>query len=281
MKTSLFIFPDKNQSYINIIDYAKEAGFDAVELYRACEFITADTDAAKRIGAYAAEKGMSISCISVGANLIKEDNSDEVERLKSYVDVAKAVGTPLLHHTLGSVMRHCDMGVSYYTAIRRIVKALHELCDYAGERGITVINENQGFLTNGTEFFEELLGRLNHNHYGLAADLGNILFVDRLPESFVGRFAPYIKHVHVKDYLLKPGWGLYPGEEWKLTKEGNFLFDTVIGYGVIEFEKAFRILISSGYDGYYSMECGKDEAVPQNLEKGLRNMKRYFENAGR
>ncbi|HBN82595.1 MAG TPA: hypothetical protein DDZ89_02025 [Clostridiales bacterium] len=277
MRTSLFIFPGKSQSYYNVIDDAVKTGFDAIELYRACELITPDMEKAKRIGTYAAEKGLSISCISIGANLIQEDNSEEINRLKSYVDVAKAVGTTVLHHTLGSVMKHCNMGISFEIAISHIVDSLIQLCDYAQERDITIVNENQGFLTNGVEFFEELTGRLNYANYGLVADVGNIFFVDQRPESFIGRFAPRIKHVHVKDYLYKPGGGLYPGEEWMMTREGNYLYNTVIGYGVIEFPKIFHILKQSGYTGYFSMECGINEALPQNLAKGLRNMKRYYE----
>lgn len=277
MKTSLFIFPDKNQSYYNIIDDAVTSGFDAIELYRACEFITPDVEKAQKIGTYAAEKGIAISCISVGANLFLKDYSEEINRLKGYVDVAKAVGTPYLHHTLGSVMTHEKMGVSYNMAISRIVEGLLPLCDYAQKQGVTIINENQGFFTNGVAFFEELIGRLNHSNYGLVADVGNILFVDEWPEAFIGRFASWIKHVHVKDYLYKLGGGLYPGEEWRITREGNWLYDTIIGYGVIDFVKIFKILVRSGYSGYFSMECGSYEALPQNLEKGLRNMKRYYE----
>lgn len=277
MKTSLFIFPDKTQSYYNIIDDVAKNGFDAIELYRACEFVTPNVEEAKKIGAYAAEKGVAISCISVGANFVKEDCSEEIERIKKYVDVAKAVGTPYLHHTLGSVMNHAGMGMSNHTAISRIVAALKPLCDYAESQGIMVINENQGFFTNGVAFFEELIGRLNHNCYGLVADMGNILFVDEQPDRFIGRFAPWIKHIHVKDYLYKPGSGLYPGEEWRMTRDGNWIYDTIIGYGAIDFAKSFRILKQSGFTGYYSMECAGFEALPNNLAKGLRNMKRYYE----
>jgi sugar phosphate isomerase/epimerase len=278
MKTSLFIFPNKDRSYFDIIDEVQKVGFDGIELYRACELLRPDTEAAEKIGEYAASKGVAISCISVGANLWRDNPSEDILLLKRYVDVVKALGTPYLHHTLGSVMRHKDMNLRYRCILSNITKALREICGYAKEKGITVINENQGYITNGVPFFEELLSEIDFDNYGLVADLGNILFTDCRPEAFVGRFAPFIKHVHVKDYLYKSGGGLFPGEEWMMTKEGNYLYDAVIGYGVIDFQKVFRILKSAGYDGYFSMECGRETGLPHNIEKGLRNMKRYYEN---
>ena len=278
MKTCFFNFPKKGQSYAQIIDKAKAVGFDAVELYTACELISPDTDAAKSIGEYAGIKQIDIGCISVGANLTREDNTVEVEKLKKYVDVAKIVGSPFLHHTLGSALHWRFEPIPVAKIINRIVKAEREVCDYAGEKGIMVLNENQGFIMNGIERFDEYLSVLDHPNHGLVADVGNIMFVGEKPESFVGRFAPFIKHLHVKDYLLKPGAGLYPGNEWLLTNNGDYLLDTVIGYGAVDFEKVFHILISAGYDGYYSMECGAYTEEPDRLAKGLRNIRFYYEN---
>ena len=117
------------------------------------------------------------------ANLWRDNPSEDILLLKRYVDVAKALGTPYLHHTLGSVMRHKDMNLRYRCILSNITKALREICGYAKEKGITVINENQGYITNGVPFFEELLSEIDFDNYGLVADLGNILFTDCRPEA--------------------------------------------------------------------------------------------------
>lgn len=279
MKTSLFTFPGKEKTFMHLIDDAKAYGFDAIELYNSGEFKTPDVDAAYKIAEYAKKQGIAISCFSVGANLSHEDNSEEIERLKKYVDVAKAAGSPFLHHTLIPSLNHKIEAIPFDHILKRVVKAVYEICDYAAEREVMCLNEDQGFYMNGTECFEEFLYSVNHKNLGLVADLGNILYAGEHPEKFVGRLTPFIKHVHVKDYLFKPGSGQYPGDEWKLTRDGDFLLNTIIGYGVINFEKVFRILISSGYEGYYSIECGGNEATEHRLKIELRNMQLYYENA--
>ena len=134
---------------------------------------------------------------------------------------------------------------------------------------------DQGFVVNGGERFEAFFTSVNRPNLGVVADLGNILFVGETAESFVGRFAGQIRHVHVKDYLFKPGCAQDPGEGWYTTRAGDYLRGTIVGHGVVPFAQILRILRGAGYDGYYSAEFDGPEPPLFAVEAGMRNLRRY------
>ena len=65
-----------------------------------------------------------------------------------------------------------------------------------------------------------------------------------------------------------------------MTVSGNYLLEVPMGYGSVNFETVFSMLLRQGYDGWFSSESaplGDAEAV----EIGIRNVRRYYENARR
>lgn len=280
MKTSLFSLSDGSGGYLAMLTTVKGMGFDAIELFNRHELAEPDVDAARYIAQEARNINLAVSCLSVGADLSRADNSEQIHRLKQYIDVTAAAGSPYLHFTLFPRLKHRVEVVPFYKILDRIILAVHELCDYAAGRDVKCVCEDQGFYMNGSEPFDRLLHGVDHANLGLVADLGNILYANETAEAFVGRFAPHICHVHVKDYFYKSGNGPDPGPGWKMTREGDFLQNADIGRGIIPFEKIFRILIAAGYDGYYSIESNlKDREA--SLRQELDNMRLFYENAQR
>ncbi len=53
-----------------------------------------------------------------------------------------------------------------------------------------------------------------------------------------------------------------------------------MGHGSVNFETVFSMLLRQGYDGWFSTEYGGPGDV-QGLELSIRNVRRYYENAGR
>ena len=281
MELGIFGLPG-NFSFMEAIDYAVENHFDALEPYSSHEFAQPDEAAiekAKRLKEYAAEKGVTISCFSMGINITTGDYRANIERLKGYARVAAAMGSPYLHHTLLPGLAH-NRGTEepFDTLLNRAVDGIREVYDYAESVGVKAIYEDQGYVFNGCERFERLLDRVDRE-IRVVADLGNILFVGESPVDFVGRFAPYIAHVHVKDYLYKPGTANYPGEEWYGTRNGDFLRGTIVGHGVIDFVTVCRILISAGYTGSYSLEFDGKEDPYMAARLSNRNFHRYYAQA--
>lgn len=274
MKTGIFTLPDAKMSFRDAVDYAKRIGLDAIEPYPSREFEQPDADAAKKLADYANEQGVGICCFSMAADIVGRNRRTEIEKLKRYADVAAAMGSPYLHHTLYPALGFAHNGLTFKEALKYAAEGVREVCDYAEEKGVKCLYEDQGFCFNGVQRFDDFLGEVNRK-VGVVADLGNILFVGEQPEAFVARFAPLIEHVHVKDYLYKDARWPSPGEGWYVSRDGGYLRGTVIGHGTVNFRRVFSILQSVGYDGYFSLEYdGMEDAFRAN-ELGLANMKRY------
>ena len=245
-------------SFMEAIDYAVENHFDALEPYPSREFAQPDDAAiekAKRLKEYAAEKGVRISCFSMGINITTGDYRASIERLKGYARVAAAMGSPYLHHTLLPGLDHNRKTEEPFgVLLNRAIDGIREVYDYAESVGVKTIYEDQGYVFNGCERFEQLLDRVDRD-IKVVADLGNILFVGETPVDFVGRFAPYIAHVHVKDYLYKPG------------------------HGIIDFVTVCSILISAGSKGSFSLEFDGKEEPYMACRLSNRNFRRYYAQA--
>jgi len=279
MRTSLFSLPDSRMTFHDAVDYAVTLGLDAIEPYPRSEFSVPDVEAALDLADYAASRGIGICCFSMGIDMVSGDTAAATENLKRYADVAAAMGSPYLHHTLCTPLSSSACRLPFKEVLRRAVKGAQEVYDYAEQLGVQCLYENQGFYFNGVQRFDDFLGELNRSA-GIVADFGNSLFIGEEPEAFVARFAPLVRHVHVKDYLRKDSRWPSPGKGWYETRDGGYLRGTIIGHGTVNFIRMFSILHAVGYDGFYSMEYDGIEDAYQANVLGLANMKRYYEMAG-
>lgn len=275
MKTSIFTLPSAEMSFHEAVDYVKELGVDAIEPYNRSEFQSASVEEAKKLREYAAEKGVAVSCFSMMGNLAQADRKAEVARLKGYIDVAAELGSPYFHHTLVPGLRFGGDGRSFREYLNCVVPAMRELYDYAEQKGVKCAYEDQGFVFNGVQRFDDLLGEVDRP-VGVVADLGNILFAGETPEAFAARFASRVCHVHVKDYLYKDARWVNPGEGWYVSRDGGFMRGTIVGHGAVNFERTFAILSEAGYGGYFSLEYDGVEESFYAQKLSLENMKRFY-----
>ena len=284
MEFGTFGLPGSIATFIEGIDYAVKTGFDALEPFPGRE-ISGDLnnmlEGAKRIREYAAEKNIRLSCFSECVDIVTASKADATMGvLKDHAKVTAELGIPYLHHTILPACAHvCNDGKKFDELLKIAAKNITEIYDYAEALGVKVVYEDQGFTFNGCERFERLLNAVDRD-IRVVADLGNILFVDEDPVDFVGRFAPYIVHVHIKDYIRKPAMANDPGKEyWSKTRGGNKLRGTIVGHGCIDFVTCCRTLIASGYTGSFSLEyCGLEETW-SGREQSMRNFRHYYEQA--
>jgi len=287
MKPCLFLCSfdslfSKGLSLHEAVDMAIEYGIHAVEPFPVKELSTKNLFAAKEFGEYCHKKGVSIPCFSMLSKLEGVNYKEEVERLKGFIDMAAEMGAGLFHHTLVPSLKHSAEQMPIFKQIMpQLISACEEICDYAAQYNITCVYEDQGFVINGVRAYEEFFLSLGRSNKGIVADLGNILFVDEKPQEFVGHFAPNVKHVHVKDYLVKPGSGQFPGGGWYLNANGDYLRGTIIGHGTIDFVQTIKILLRAGYEGYYSIEFDGIESPKNGVVNGVQNLRYYFEEAKR
>lgn len=272
----------REQGIEKAAQYAKNLGFSAVEFL-------ADTSengyvpfTSAREAEEAAEKlkkyELAVSCYSVFCDLWSSDPDIEQVMLEQ-VKIAAALGSPYFHHTLIPWLSVPKDAPDFETAIEKIVKIAKNIADYAADFGMICIYEDQGFYINGVEPFGLFWNRMKAvcSNVGICGDLGNILFADEQPQDFVQKYAQDICHIHVKDYLKKETVSS-PGKGWMKTKGNNWLRDTVVGDGVVNFAECMKILQRIGYDGYYSLENTHPEPYEDGVRQAMRTLeKRQFD----
>ena len=229
---------------------AKAFGFDSVEVLEGAgkgypRIALAEAPAMRE--AMAAE-GVSVACYSVGATLYGSDAVEEC--LMRHIEVAAALGSPLLHHTL--IFSTREAGPSFEEALADLVERAVRIAEYAARFGLTVIYEDQGFYFNGIENFGKFYRAVKSRcaNVGVCADFGNILYADEAPVPFIRAYASEIRHVHVKDYLFAEAWA----EGWQRTAAGHGLKAGVFGEGVVDIPACLAALREAGYDGALAYE---------------------------
>ena len=227
----------------------------------------------------AREKGLEITCFSAGIDLAARDGVDRISLVKRWADCAAAAGSPYLHHTLALSLTPSYGPVTYQEIKNRVTPAAREIFDYAADLGVLCLYEDQGMYCNGAARFGDFLGGLDRPA-GVCLDFGNCLFVDEAPEVFGSLFLPLVKHAHLKDYLVRPSTMPHPGEACHMTAAGNYLLELPMGYGSVQFETVFAMLLRQGYDGWFATEYTGPGDVAE-LELSVRNVRRYYENARR
>ena len=260
-------------NYFQIIDLAKEMGYDAIEFIDLkLEVQPAESVAAlaKEIRAYCEKQNLPIAAYTVGADFLNREN--EVERIKGQVDIAEILGAPVMRHDAFWSM---PSGMTWRQAVDKIAPLIREVAEYAAAKGIRTCTENHGLILQDAERVETLIRTVNHPNYGWLVDMGNFLCADDNPLRAVPIAAPYAFHAHVKDFIFKSYADDDPGDGWIHTRNGNYIRGTVAGHGVVPISKCLSILKEAGYQGVVSYEF---EGHEQNLP-ALKNALKFIRKA--
>ena len=157
-----------------LIDEAAAHGLSTVEGFNDGEFALPDVEAAKRLRAYADERGVHFCCLSCFADLSGEQAAETVKRMKGYALIAEILGAPYLHHTVIPEYNAPAHVLPYREALlRRGIDGVREIFDFAAEHGVCAAYEDQGFILNGVQGFGDFLERVDRP-VGVVADFGNI-----------------------------------------------------------------------------------------------------------
>lgn len=264
------------ETQLSIMKKAKDMGFDGIE------FIDLDPPEGVSEESYAEmirEEGeklsLPVTAYTISANLLKDCGVDaEVERICRKVDVAKILGAKNLRHDAAWGMPE---SMKSHAGFEQIVPLLADGCrkvtEYAAAQNIVTMVENHGFFCQESERVEKLITSVGHPNFGVLLDMGNFACADENSAMAAGRLAPYIKHVHAKDFHIKSGNGLNPGKGFFKSRGGNYLRGAVIGHGDIPVFQCLSVIKNSGYDGWVSIEFEGIESCVKGIEIGFENLK--------
>ena len=252
--------------------YMKQTGCDLKEIcglakgmgFEAIEFTTIKKEDpvsyAKELRALCKDLGLEISAYAVGMNLLKGDQEENVAELMRCVDVAAALGAPVMRHDICSALPD---GMTWEDAIPEMAPMIRCVTEYAAEKGIRTCSENHGFIFQDSLRVEKVIRAVNHENYRWLLDIGNFLCADEMPTDAIARALPYTVHVHVKDFLYRKAdeLSVLP-EGFFQTRNGNLLRGTVLGHGEVPVAACIKTILEYGYDGTVSLEF---EGTEENL----------------
>lgn len=268
-------------------EYVNDPGTETIKLFKDTGFMGAEPDhygftylrndnpleKAKELRERMDKEGIECPCYSRGMTLTAPDALSE---LKAAVDVAAELRSPLLHHTLYLTLTHKKLPV-WDAMVDKFIPVAREVAYYAGEKGVTCVYENQGFLSHSADRLGEFLAKVDMPNTGINLDAGNALYGDADPYELAAKLGSFVKYCHVKDLIVKPFDQLPDtAKGWMRTPLGNAVRPTIMGHGVIDYDRIFTTLLLAGYDGYFSLESAGTE---KNIPESLTNMISIYDNA--
>ena len=253
---------------VDCVAKAKEMGFEAIEIV---DFVLGeDPEAtAKALRAKADEVGIEISNFAVGADLLKEGS---VEKVKRMVDIAELLGCKFLRHDVAYAPRESG---GFDAVLDELADACREITIYAEAKGIRTMTENHGQFVQDSRRIEKLINRVDHKNFGQLIDVGNFLCADENPALAVGRNARYCFYAHAKDFVVKDGMCVNPGEGFFSSRAGNYLKGTIIGHGNVPVLQCLKTLKKAGFDGWLAVEFEGMEDCIEGIRIGFDNLKKY------
>lgn len=239
MKTCFSTLGCPEWSFAEIVSVASDLGFAGVEI-RGIQrelhapaidafsptHIEATKETLKRLS-------LSIPCIASSCDLNSED---VLEEAKAYVDIASALGVPYIR-----LLGDREPAPSDEVHSRVIMANLHDIGEYAKDKGVTPLIETNGFFAK-TKVLGLMLQEIKNVHIGILYDIHHpYRYFNEDPAYTIKNIAPYIRHVHIKDSVMESGKVRY----------------RMVGAGDLPVARIVRLLKDAGYEGFYSLEWVK------------------------
>ncbi|MCR8642473.1 sugar phosphate isomerase/epimerase [Paenibacillus sp. N1-5-1-14] len=279
--SSYSLYRELNAGTMNIVDCIKwvaEIGGSHIEIVPLGFDLVQDEGLAETIQAEARKAGIAVSNYAISANFVgldEEQYQQEIERVKSHVDIANRLGAKLMRHDIASRPIPETTLTNYIKDLDRMTDACGQIADYAAQYGITTSIENHGFYVQASDRVRALVDRVNRPNFRTTLDVGNFVCVDENPLVSVSNNLPYASIVHLKDFYIRPA-AQDPGDGWFRSAGGQYLRGAVVGQGDLDMRGILKTIKASGYDGYFSVEFEGKEDCLWGSKTGIENALRIW-----
>jgi len=243
------------------IDLVAAAGMDGIELRSAADGVIHEVSFTPDLGArvleHAKQAGLEICSVCPYYQDYVAAREKTIAGVKLAIDMAAALECPVVRISAGRdrTVRQAhgalsaskgNEGLTPDEARGLLADALREVGDYAASRGVTgAIETHVGTLCYTSAETLDMIQRVNHPAIRVCLDWAFIAQAGHdTVESCFARLAPYIVHVHAKDFAGR-------GPDDKLGRQ------TILGEGDLGWPEVIRKLVEIGYDGFLSDEFEK------------------------
>lgn len=233
MKLSFSTLGCPNWDIGQIISCAVDNGYDGVELRGYDKQISPDFVRNKRMELRKRfeESGVEICCLTAYSQFHDDNHaqrSEQADNLKKMIELAHDIGAPYVR-TFGG-------------PVERVAEAFNLLESFVYNSGVKVLLETHDVITSGKEV-RELFSYVNERYYGIIWDVKHTLVNGESLQESVQYMTPYIRHLHLKDWIHLP----------KEKKDYYVLMKA----GLFPVEELVTIMSNIGYKGYFSLEWEK------------------------
>ena len=274
---------------LQALDLIADYGADNVELVCFVTPMIEKEGLLEDIVAKCKERNLDISAYCVFSDILDKEGKeyeDEMNRVKSHIDIARRLGTKIMRSDLTKWGRPPESNVieNFERDIPKLVIICRELSDYAKQFDITLTVENHGTYINGGERIRRLITAVDRENFRCSLDIGNGLCVDEDPMVTVQTLLPFAATIHFKDFLIRndgtangaSGPAIFEVAAWLTTNHGNFLKGTIVGDGDVDVVRVARYIKQSGYNGAIAIEFEGMEECKLASKISLANVKRYM-----
>jgi len=268
--------------WIDVVAKSSELGFDAIEFIDLPESDEPTQIAfANQVRETCASFDLPIVNYAVSGDFIHGCGGDmeaEIQNIKRSVRVAAALGSPQMRHDVTRGFTRSTQGpLAFQSVVSKLAEGCRTIAQYAADLGVQTLVENHGYYCQDSERMEQLADAVDHPNFGLLVDIGNFICVDENCAAAVGRLMPFARHIHIKDFHLKPGTHPDPGEGWNRSRGGNHWRGAIIGHGDVPIPQCLALIRQSGYDQTLTIEYEGMEEVLTGIRIGHDNLRKFLE----
>lgn len=172
---------------------------------------------------------------------------------------------------------------------RRLLAALRELGDHAGEVGVTIAVENHfNTMTDTAAHTAEIIREVGHPQVRILYDQANLGFIGGEDyEEAIRLQTGLIAYVHVKDFVFKSHDRTFRARAVeRVAEDERTVRSVVLGGGVLPWPKVLRKLQEAGYDGPLSVEYERRwhpqdlPSAEEGMAESVRVLRKWLEELG-
>jgi len=254
---------ERTMSVFDWIEMAADLPIDGVELY---DGFLEHLDAAylEKVRSAVERRHLAMPMLCYSPDFTQPDPAErrrEVARAKRMIDVTATLGGGFCRVLSGQ--RRPE--VSRAQGVCWVVECLEELLEYAAERKVVLAMENHykdnywehPEFAQQRDVFLEIVNQIDSPWFGVQYDPSNAIVAGEDPIVLLEQVKHRVVTMHASDRFLKPGHTL---EELKKLEDSRgyaaILSHGVIGQGLNDYPRIFRLLGEVGYQGWVSIEDG-------------------------
>jgi len=266
---------ERSMSLFDWIAMAGDLPVDGLELYDGF-LASTEPEYLERVRKALDERRFSMPMMCFSPDFTQpspEERRSEVERARRMIDVTAALGGCFCRVLSGQ--RRPE--VSRQQGVDWVVESIRALLEHAAQKNVVLSIENHykdnywkyPEFAQKREVYLEILNRIDSPWFGAQYDPSNAILAGEDPIELLEAVKHRVVTMHASDRFLKPGHTL---EELRRVEDSvgyaAILSHGVVGKGLNDYPRIFRILRGVGYQGWVSIEDGMNglEEIRQSAE---------------